>query len=174
MTQTFFCDGIDNFFLLIIKVILVDFLAVYIKNILLCVIFLTYIEMILPDDKYKKYINLVSGLILILVIISPIKNFYDKHFIFNSNNFEVGKHDKKNFVSDIYKQSVNKQINMLAKKMGIKILNAEIKIAEENNTCEIKNLKINFDYDCKIDDKKKFLYALSLIYKIGAENIICD
>ena len=151
-----------------------DFLAVYIKNILLCVIFSTYIEMILPNDKYTKYINLVAGLILILVIISPIKNLNDKRFCFDSNNFAINKYDKKNFVSDIYKQSVNKQIDMLAKKMGIKILNAEIKIAEENNTCEIKNIKISFDDDCKVDDKKKFLYALSLIYKIGAENIICD
>lgn len=151
-----------------------DFLAIYIKNILLCVIFLTYIEMVLPNDKYKKYINLVSGLILILVIISPIKNLYDKHFTFDSNNFAIDKYDKKNFVSDIYKQSVNKQINVLAKKMGIKILDSEIEVKEENNTCEIKNLKINFDDDCKVDEKKKFLYTLSLIYKIGAENIICD
>ena len=58
--------------------------------------------------------------------------------------------------------------------MEIKIWGCEIVVKEENNVCEIKNLKINFDDDCKIDDKKKFLYALSLIYKIGAENIICD
>ena len=58
--------------------------------------------------------------------------------------------------------------------MGIKILDSEIEITEENNICEIKNIKINFDDDCKIDDKKKFLQALSLLYKIGAENIIYD
>ena len=130
--------------------------------------------MILPNDKYKKYINLVSGLILILIIISPIKNFYNRHFICDSNNFSVDKYDKKIFVRDIYKQSINKQINLLAKKMGIKILDSEIEVKEENNTCEIKNLKINFATDCKIDDRKKFLYALSLIYKIGVENITCD
>ncbi len=150
-----------------------DFLANYIKNILLCVIFSICIEMILPNDKYKKYINLVSGLILILVIIFPIKNFYNKYFICNRNNFSVDKYDKKIFVCDIYKQSINKQINLLAKKMGIKILDSEIEVKEENNTCEIKNIKINFGDDCKVDDKKKFLYALGLIYKIGAENIIC-
>ena len=151
-----------------------NFLEIYIKNILLCVILSTCIEMILPNDKYKKYINLVSGLILILIIISPIKNFYNRHFICDSNNFSVDKYDKKIFVRDIYKQSINKQINLLAKKMGIKILDSEIEVKEENNTCEIKNLKINFATDCKIDDRKKFLYALSLIYKIGVENITCD
>lgn len=156
------------------KVMTVDFLANYIKNILLCVIFSICIEMIFPNDKYKKYINLISGLILILVITSPIKNFYSRHFICDSNNFSVDKYDKKNFFSDIYKQSVNKQINMLAKKMGIKILDSEIEVKEENNACEIKNIKINFGDDCKVDDKKKFLQALSLLYKIGAENIICD
>lgn len=149
-----------------------DFLESYIKNILLLVILSACVEIILPDDKYKKYINLVSGFILILIMILPIQNLSKKYFIFGQNSLEIKKQGKKNFFGDIYKKSVIKQINLLAEKMEIKILGCEIVVKEENNVCEIKNLKINFDNDCKIDDKKKFLYALSLIYKIGTENII--
>lgn len=149
-----------------------DFLESYIKNILLLVILAACVEIILPDDKYKKYINLVSGFILILIMILPIQNLSKKYFIFGQNSLEIKKQGKKNFFGDIYKKSVIKQVNLLAEKMEIKILGCEIVVKEENNVCEIKNLKINFDNDCKIDDKKKFLYALSLIYKIGTENII--
>ena len=149
-----------------------DFLESYIKNILLLVILSACVEIILPDDKYKKYINLVSGFILILIMILPIQNLSKKYFIFGQNSLEIKKQGKKNFFGDIYKKSVINQINLLAEKMEIKIWGCEIVVKEENNVCEIKNLKINFDDDCKIDDKKKFLYALSLIYKIGTENII--
>ncbi|MBQ7242461.1 MAG: stage III sporulation protein AF [Firmicutes bacterium] len=47
----------------------------YIKIIASFLIFSAFVEIILPDTKFRKYIMMVCGLIMISVLISPIFNF---------------------------------------------------------------------------------------------------
>lgn len=47
-------------------------MQVYIKEILVFLILTAVINNVLPDNSYKKYIRLFSGLILIIILISPI------------------------------------------------------------------------------------------------------
>ena len=50
-------------------------LSAYIKIIASFLIFSAFVEVILPDTKFRKYIMMVCGLIMISVMISPIFNF---------------------------------------------------------------------------------------------------
>lgn len=47
-------------------------MGVYIKEILVFLILVSVINNILPDSSYKKYIRLFTGLILIIIMISPL------------------------------------------------------------------------------------------------------
>ena len=47
----------------------------YIRNIMYLVIFMTFVGIISPGGSYKKYIDIVLGLVLIIVIISPVAAF---------------------------------------------------------------------------------------------------
>lgn len=47
-------------------------IEVYVKEILVFLILTVIINNILPDNNYKKYIRLFTGLILIIIMISPI------------------------------------------------------------------------------------------------------
>jgi stage III sporulation protein AF len=47
----------------------------YTKNISIYLIFDAFIGIITPSNKYKKYISLISGLILILMMLAPINKF---------------------------------------------------------------------------------------------------
>ena len=47
-------------------------MQVYIKEILVFLILSVVINNVLPDNSYKKYIRLFTGLILIIIMISPI------------------------------------------------------------------------------------------------------
>ncbi len=60
-----------------------EFISNYIKNIGVFIIFITLIGIISPTDKYKKYIKLILGFILIFVVISPISS------LLKNNNFSV-------------------------------------------------------------------------------------
>jgi stage III sporulation protein AF len=55
-----------------------DFLKKWTISIATAVIFITIVEMILPSNSLKKYAKFVLGLILIVVIISPIFTFLGK------------------------------------------------------------------------------------------------
>ena len=47
----------------------------YIRNIMYLVIFMTFVGIITPGGSYKKYVDIVLGLVLIIVIISPVASF---------------------------------------------------------------------------------------------------
>ena len=49
-----------------------DFLYSYIKNICVFTLVITLILNIFPDKKYKKYIKLFAGLLLLALIFNPI------------------------------------------------------------------------------------------------------
>lgn len=50
---------------------MIDGISGYIKNIAFFLIFTSFIGIILPGGKYKKYIDIVLGLVLIIVTLEP-------------------------------------------------------------------------------------------------------
>ena len=61
---------------------MINFLSDYTKTIAVFLIFTSLIGIFLPSNKYKNYINLILGFILILLILKPISE------IFMVNNFD--------------------------------------------------------------------------------------
>ena len=47
-------------------------LSEYVRNIAVLIVFIAFVGIILPDGAYKKYIDLVLGLILIFVVMQPL------------------------------------------------------------------------------------------------------
>lgn len=124
---------------------MIDYFYNYIKNIILFLIFMSFIQVILPNNKYRSYINLVFGMMLVLVMIKPL-NFIFQNIkavqalaIFNeedinlNNNINVDKY--KNVQNQMFKtafeQNVKNQIeNMLQNKYIIK--NIQIQFYESD------------------------------------------
>ena len=44
----------------------------WIQNVVLFLLFMSMINQIIPDEKYRKYVRLTMGLILILVLLGPL------------------------------------------------------------------------------------------------------
>lgn len=66
---------------------MIDFMSLWAEQIVLAVIIATIIEMILPQNKNKKYIQMVIGIYILFNIISPIiKN--KEVFSFEDYNLE--------------------------------------------------------------------------------------
>lgn len=51
---------------------MIDWIRNWVTTICVAVIFITAVELIMPNDKFKKYVQFVMGLILIAVILNPI------------------------------------------------------------------------------------------------------
>lgn len=57
---------------------MIEALGKWIVTICIAVFFATAVQMILPDNSLKKYCNFILGLIVFVVMITPIANFFNK------------------------------------------------------------------------------------------------
>lgn len=57
---------------------MMEFLKGYIISVTVMILFLAFIDLILPDNNLKKYAKFVTGLIVIITILSPIFKFFDR------------------------------------------------------------------------------------------------
>ena len=61
---------------------MVNFLSSWVKNLSLAIIVVSILEMLLPNNKTKKYVKMVMGLYILFSIISPfIKNSDKLNFL---------------------------------------------------------------------------------------------
>jgi stage III sporulation protein AF len=103
-----------------------DILKGWIISICTTVFFITAVEMILPNNKLKKYAKFVLGLILITVLISPIIKLFDK-------NYDI----------DVY---ANKAVKYFDEK-GYE--NKLVDYKEDNIKNTVSNFKLNLEKTCE-------------------------
>lgn len=141
----------------------------YLRNIVVYLIFDAFIGIILTSDKYKKYISLVSGFVLILIMLMPINSFLSHN---NSYNFSRHKDFDNRFILEVQNEAVKKQISSIAENSGIKISGIEIKNSDCACVAEISGLKIKLASNF-IDNQyeKKFRKTLCLLYNLENDNI---
>ncbi|MEJ9209919.1 stage III sporulation protein AF [Bacillus smithii] len=57
-----------------------DYFAKWIANIILLLLFAVTIEMLLPSSTYQKYLKIIVGLILIVVLLTPLLSVFSGQF----------------------------------------------------------------------------------------------
>jgi stage III sporulation protein AF len=57
-----------------------DFFTKWIANIILFLLFAVMIEMLLPSSTYQKYLKIIVGLILIVVLLTPLLSIFSGKF----------------------------------------------------------------------------------------------
>ncbi len=83
-----------------------DFIRTWASNICATLIFITAVEIILPDNGIKKYCKLVLGLILMIVVINPLVNLLsngisttmrlDGYMDYSASSTSLEEYEKKN------------------------------------------------------------------------------
>lgn len=59
---------------------MMDFLKEWITNIILFILLATVIDMLLPNSNLQKYTKIVTGLLLIAIILTPVLKLFSKDF----------------------------------------------------------------------------------------------
>lgn len=137
---------------------MVGWLKTWVYNIAVFIIFISIIELILPQQKYKKYIKLILGLIFILVVIEPffsimgLDNYLtmstmNSKLLIEQENVKTGLdyyNDKqKDIVRGQYEIMVLEQIETLLSNNDIKLYEGKIEFHEDDDQYgEIKNIEL--------------------------------
>ncbi|HHW31750.1 MAG TPA: stage III sporulation protein AF [Clostridiaceae bacterium] len=161
---------------------MVEFLKGWVLNIITLVMFLVLLEILIPSGKLKKFINLVSGFILIIVLIEPFAgNALDSRKledfqIINSKvinekeleyNSKIMEEEQMKQVSEVYKKKLTDNIvQRLEKVDGISNIEAEILIDEDytsNTFGEIKKVFIKFNIEEEAGNSRGNIFRVERI-----------
>ena len=67
---------------------IVDFLKLWIRDIAFVFVIVSIIEIIIPNNNMKRYIDMVIGLLIIIVIITPFIKLLNKDFDIDKEIFK--------------------------------------------------------------------------------------
>jgi len=118
----------------------VTFLSSWVKNLSLALIVVSILEMILPNNKTKKYIKTIMGLYILFSIISP--------FIKNSNNLNLSEFNINSYAEGIVEASSNEVVNQ--ESMDKRIKKIYVQELEKDITSKIKEKGYTVS-NCKVD-----------------------
>ncbi len=118
---------------------MVSFLSSWVKNLSLALIIVSILEMIIPNNKTKKYIRMVMGLYVLFSIISP--------FIENSNKFNIDNLDFNSYIEKTQKVSTEEvnqdSMNTRLKQIYIEKLENDITTKIEEKGYDVESCKVD-------------------------------
>lgn len=151
---------------------MIEFISSWAKSLGLAIVIVSILEMLLPNNKNKKYIRMVMGIYIIFNIVSPFINNQD---IFNIENIDIEKYalneteeiqvaseevnqtSMNKRIKDLYVEELQKDITKKVEEQGYKVNNCEVKvnILDEENETEIKEIKLKVEKSQKIEENKE-------------------
>lgn len=140
---------------------MINFLSSWAEQVILAVIIATILELILPNSKNKKYVQMVIGVYVLFNIISPIIKNKEKlvfseidldKYITISTKVEQSSMDAR--LEKIYLDELENNIKSKFKNAGIEIIkctiDAELDITKKNAGIHSIDVKVK-----NVDDEKK-------------------
>lgn len=135
---------------------MINFLSSWVKNLCLALIVVSILEMLLPNNKTKKYVKMVMGLYILFSIIAPfvensselkfdIEDLYEKYSTETSTISEsTDQTSMDNRLNELYKEKLGKDIVQKLDEEGyiVEECNVKAHISNDDNGIELITLKI--------------------------------
>ena len=137
---------------------MIEFMSSWVEQVVLAVVVATIIEMVLPQNKNKKYIQMVIGVYVLFNIISPI--------IKNKEEFSVEKYNIENYQNQTQYEVDQTSMDERLEKIYLDELENIVKAKFEEN--DYKVIKCNVD--AVLNSSKRNAGIHSIYVKIEGED----
>ena len=133
---------------------MIEFMSSWVKGLGLAIVIISILEMLLPNNKTKKYIRMVMGIYILFTMISP---FISKQNVFNSNDINLEEYattetsislnqssmDER--IEQLYIQELEKDITKKLKEKGYKTTSCKVKakISDQEEETKITKIKVS-------------------------------
>lgn len=135
---------------------MIEFLSSWAKNLGVTIVLVSIFEMLLPNNKTKKYIRVILGIFILFNIISPFINNKNKLSLasidienyINTQNETINQTSMDNRIQDLYEQELEKDIIDKIENQGYKVNKCNVSASivkdseNEDNTINKITLKI--------------------------------
>lgn len=133
---------------------MINFMSSWAEQIVLAVVVATIIELILPKNKNKKYIQMVIGIYVLFNIISPI--------IKNKDDFSIEKYSVENYEIKSQYEADQSSMDARLEKIYLAELENTVKLKFKENGFEVTKCTI----DAVLDTTKKNAGIHSITVKV--------
>lgn len=161
---------------------MIDFLKIWVRDIALIFVIISIIEMVLPNSNVKRYIDMIIGFLIIIVIVTPFIKLTYKDFdidreIFKNNMEEIKPMYKNNLnlslqqeeqIKNTYLTKIEEEIkNLVNENTNYRVEKANITIYEEEfKYGKIKNIELEIKEEGKERDQLDKLITINNIEEI--------
>lgn len=118
---------------------MIEILSNNATTLVVAVILITIIEMILPSGSNKKYIKFFSGIILMIIIITPIINVLNTNIdiekFINDNQIEISNIEyevNEDYIYDAYSENLKQDIISRLEENGYEVVDVDLIIDKES------------------------------------------
>lgn len=142
---------------------MIKFLSSWAKSLGLTIVIISILEMLLPNNKTKKYIRMVMGIYVIFTMISPL---IDNKEMFNVNNMNLEEYttvqttsttvdqtsmDRR--IQELYIEELEKDITKKIQEKGYLVATCKVnaKISDNEDETKINKIKLKIE---KIEDEE--------------------
>lgn len=144
----------------------------WVKNIVIFMVLISVVTNLMGKSSYKKYINLISGIILVILVISPflkvfqLNNTLDYYFTTNSlvadagdaldmeEKFSSTETKQKEAIFTQVKKKIGDKVKELLEKENIQVENMSVTLDEDNKSSNYGSL-LKLDIKGVYGGKKK-------------------
>lgn len=135
---------------------MINFMSAWVKNLSLALVVISILEMLLPNNKTKKYVKVIMGLYVLFSIIAPFIDNQDKINLSEFNSYietsedvvqtdsQIDQSSMDKRLNEIYEQELQKDIERKIKSKGYEIESCKIDahISQEDTGIEKITIKI--------------------------------
>ncbi len=183
---------------------MINFLKTWCENIVVVLIISVIIEMILPEGKNKKYVQVIIGIYIIFTILNPIftniniKNIDLKEVLKMEDTRQVSAENNKDEIRKIYIDAIKRDIKYEIEALGFEVCTLDLKtdmnfeniekiliVANKKsnsitNNISINEIKVNIQNEVKnkneLEEKDKNIIKNKILsmYEIEEKNIVIN
>lgn len=157
---------------------MINFLSSWVKNLCLALIVVSILEMLLPNNKTKKYVKVVMGLYIMFSIIAPfgenrdelkfdVENLYSQYSVETSESVNQNSMDKR--LDEIYEQRLKDDVTQKLEEEGYTVDECSVNahVSSEDSGIELLKIKVQSEDNLKETDIKKIEKFLMSEYGVS-------
>lgn len=128
----------------------------WIKDIIIYLILITVVMNLLGKSNYKRYIGVFTGMILVILVVSPLIKFFHientLEYYFAANKYTIESEDISGKMVDMesqqqeiilkeYKNKIKEQVNQIVENQGLYPVSIEVEVYEEKENSNFGTIK---------------------------------
>lgn len=132
---------------------MVEFMSSWVKGLGLAIVIISILEMLLPNNKTKKYIRMVMGIYLLFTMISPFMNNKQiwntkelnlESYVTTETSTTLDQSSMDERIQELYIQELEKDITKKLKEKGYEVTTCKVKaqISDKEEETKITKIKV--------------------------------